>query len=435
MSTLAEEMYLQMGISREVYEFGERIWTSLSQRFVQIDALSEYNQMKVIGAMQKNKVSEACLMGTTGYGYNDLGRDTLEKVYADVFHTEDALVRSQITCGTHALALALMSNLRPGDELLSPVGKPYDTLEEVIGIRPSKGSLKEYGISYKQVDLLPNGGFDYEGIKNAVNHKTKLVTIQRSKGYQTRPTLSVARIEELIRFIKGCKPDVICMVDNCYGEFTEKAEPSDVGADLVVGSLIKNPGGGLAPIGGYLAGRKDCIENAAFRLTSPGLGKEVGASLQALPSFYQGLFLAPSVTANALKSAIFAANIYERLGFSVVPDGKESRHDIIQAVTFGKPEGVIAFCQGIQQAAAVDGHVLPEPWDMPGYDSPVIMAAGAFVSGSSIELSADGPIKPPYAVYFQGGLTWQHGKFGIMKTLQKLLEKGMITSDLESILN
>lgn len=422
-------MYKQMGISEEVYEFSEKIWNSLSDRFAQIDAVSEYNQLKVIGAMQKNRVSEACLLGTTGYGYNDLGRDTLEAVYADVFHTEDALVRPQITCGTHALALALMSNLRPGDELLSPVGKPYDTLEEVIGIRESKGSLKEYGISYRQVDLLPDGSFDFEGIARAINGKTKLVTIQRSKGYQTRPTLSVERIEELITFIKERKPDVICMVDNCYGEFTEAREPSDVGADLVVGSLIKNPGGGLAPIGGYLAGKKECIENAAYRLTSPGLGKEVGASLQVLNSFYQGLFLAPSVTANALKSAIFAANIYERLGFAVVPDSVESRHDIIQAVTFGDPEGVIAFCQGIQQAAAVDGHVTPEPWDMPGYDSPVIMAAGAFVSGSSIELSADGPIKPPYAVYFQGGLTWQHGKFGIMKTLQKLVEKGIVSAD------
>ena len=422
-------MYKQMGISEEVYEFSEKIWNSLSDRFAQIDAVSEYNQLKVIGAMQKNRVSEACLLGTTGYGYNDLGRDTLEAVYADIFHTEDALVRPQITCGTHALALALMSNLRPGDELLSPVGKPYDTLEEVIGIRESKGSLKEYGISYRQVDLLPDGSFDFEGIARAINGKTKLVTIQRSKGYQTRPTLSVERIEELITFIKERKPDVICMVDNCYGEFTEARELSDVGAVLVVGSLIKNPGGGLAPIGGYLAGKKECIENAAYRLTSPGLGKEVGASLQVLNSFYQGLFLAPSVTANALKSAIFAANIYERLGFAVVPDSVESRHDIIQAVTFGDPEGVIAFCQGIQQAAAVDGHVTPEPWDMPGYDSPVIMAAGAFVSGSSIELSADGPIKPPYAVYFQGGLTWQHGKFGIMKTLQKLVEKGIVSAD------
>ncbi len=426
-----EQMYREAGISPQVYAYGEAVWNSLKSRWEEIDAISEYNQMKVIKAMQKNRVSEACLMGTTGYGYNDLGRETLERVYADVFHTEDALVRPQITCGTHALALALMSNLRPGDELLSPVGKPYDTLEEVIGIRPSRGSLAEYGIAYRQVDLLADGGFDYENIKKAINEKTRLVTIQRSRGYQTRPTLSVLRIGELISFIKKIKPEIICMVDNCYGEFTEVTEPSDAGADLVVGSLIKNPGGGLAPIGGYLAGKKECIENAACRLTSPGLGREVGASLSALSAFYQGLFLAPSVTANALKSAVFAANIYEDLGFPVAPDGKESRHDIIQAVTFGKPEGVIAFCEGIQQAAPVDGYVTPEPWDMPGYDSPVIMAAGAFVSGSSIELSADGPIKPPYAVYFQGGLTWQHGKFGILKTLQKLVEKGIIVKDFD----
>ena len=425
----AEMMYRQFGISQKVYEYGEKIWEALSGRFQEIDRISEYNQLKVIAAMQNQKVSEACLLGTTGYGYNDLGRDTLEKVYADIFHTEDALVRPQITCGTHALALALLSNLRPGDELLSPVGKPYDTLEEVIGIRPSRGSLKEYGISYSQVDLLSDGSFDYENIRKAIKPCTKLVTIQRSKGYQTRPTLSVERIGDLIGFIKGIRSDIICMVDNCYGEFTETIEPSDVGADLVVGSLIKNPGGGLAPIGGYLAGKKECIENAACRLTTPGLGREVGASLQALPSFYQGLFLAPSVTANAMKNAIFAANIYEKLGFSVVPNGTEPRYDIIQAITFGKPEGVIAFCRGIQQAAPVDGHVTPEPWDMPGYDSPVIMAAGAFVSGSSIELSADGPIKPPYTVYFQGGLTWQHGKFGIMKSLQSLVEQGMIPSD------
>lgn len=430
---LSRNMYYDAGISPSVYDFCENIWNSLKDRFDEIDAVSEYNQLKVISAMQKNKVSEACLLGTTGYGYNDLGRETLEAVYADVFHTEDALVRPQITCGTHALALALMSNLRPGDELLSPVGKPYDTLEEVIGIRESMGSLKEYDISYRQVDLLPDGGFDFDKIKAAIHEKTKMITIQRSKGYQTRPTLSVSRIGELISFIKQIKPDVICMVDNCYGEFTETIEPSDVGADLIVGSLIKNPGGGLAPIGGYLAGKRECIENAAYRLTSPGLGKEVGASLQVMNSFYQGFFLAPSVTANALKSAIFAANIYERLGFDVVPNSTESRHDIIQAVTFGSAEGVVAFCQGIQQAAVVDGHVTPEPWDMPGYDSPVIMAAGAFVSGSSIELSADGPIKPPYAVYFQGGLTWQHGKFGIMKTLQRLTEKGIISPNFDRI--
>ena len=414
-----------MGIQREVYEYGSRIWDSLQDRFAQVDRIAEYNQLKVIRAMQECQVSDACLLGTTGYGYDDLGRDTLEKVYARVFHTEDALVRPQITCGTHALALALMSSLRPGDELLSPVGKPYDTLEEVIGIRPSKGSLAEYGITYRQVDLLCDGGFDYEGIRDAVGPRTRLVTIQRSKGYQTRPTLSVDRIGELIAFIKGIKPDVICMVDNCYGEFVETKEPSDVGADMVVGSLIKNPGGGLAPIGGYIAGRRECVENAAYRLTSPGLGKEVGASLGILKDFYQGLFLAPTVTASALKGAIFAANLFGSLGFQVVPSGSESRHDIIQAVTFGTEEGVIAFCEGIQAAAPVDSHVRPEPSDMPGYDAKVIMAAGAFVSGSSIELSADGPIRPPYAVYFQGGLTWPHAKAGILRALQSLADKGL----------
>ena len=425
MNTETQNIYKELGISDKVYQFSTEILESLSKRFCEIDNNAEYNQLKVIKAMQDNKVSEACLLGTTGYGYNDLGRDTLEAVYASVFHTEDALVRPQITCGTHALALALMSNLRPGDELLSPVGKPYDTLEEVIGIRPSKGSLAEYGVTYKQVDLLADGSFDYENIKKAVGEKTRLVTIQRSKGYQTRPTLSVQKIGELISFIKGIKPDVICMVDNCYGEFVERIEPTDAGADMAVGSLIKNPGGGLAPIGGYIVGKKECVENAAYRLTSPGLGKEVGASLGILKDFYQGLFLAPTVTAGALKGAIFAANAYEKLGFAVVPNSTESRHDIIQAVTFGTPEGVIAFCKGVQAAAPVDSFVTPEPWDMPGYDSKVIMAAGAFVSGSSIELSADGPIKPPYAVYFQGGLTFEHARFGIMKTLQNVIDAGV----------
>lgn len=427
MKTKLNEQYQKLGISEAVLKFGNEILVSLGERFREIDEIAEYNQLKVIHAMQQCKVSEACLLGTTGYGYNDLGRDTLEEVYAKIFHAQDALVRPQITCGTHALALALMSNLRPGDELLSPVGKPYDTLEEVIGIRESRGSLKEYGISYKQVELLPDGSFDYEGIRAALCDKTRLVTIQRSKGYQTRPTLSVTRIGELIRFIKEIRPDIICMVDNCYGEFVETIEPGDVGADMTVGSLIKNPGGGLAPIGGYIAGTKECVENAAYRLTSPGLGREVGASLGVLSSFYQGLFLAPTVTASALKGAVFAANLFERLGFPVIPNGTESRHDIIQAVTFGNPDGVIAFCQGIQAAASVDSFVTPEPWDMPGYDSQVIMAAGAFVSGSSIELSADGPIAPPYAVYFQGGLTWPHAKLGILKALQSLVERGIVS--------
>lgn len=426
MKEIITQKYLDMGISKEVYEFGNKIEETLKERFEKIDEVVEYNQMKVIHAMQKKRVSAECFQATSGYGYNDIGRDTLEEVYAECFHGEAALVRPQITCGTHALALALMSNLRPGDELLSPVGKPYDTLEEVIGIRPSKGSLAEYGITYRQVDLLNNRDFDFEGIRKAINERTKLVTIQRSKGYETRPSLSVEKIGELISFVKSVKPDVICMVDNCYGEFVEEREPLDVGADMMVGSLIKNLGGGLAPIGGYIVGKRECVENAAYRLTSPGLGKEVGASLGIIQSFYQGLFQAPTVVGGALKGAIFAANIYERLGFPVIPNSTESRHDIIQAVTLGSPEGVIAFCQGIQAAAPVDSYVSPEPWDMPGYDSKVIMAAGAFVQGSSIELSADGPIKPPYAVYFQGGLTWYHAKLGILMSLQKIVDAGLV---------
>ena len=426
---MMQNMYTAMGISPEVYEYGEQTLVSLKDRFDEIDKTAEYNQLKVLKAMQDCRVSEACLLGTTGYGYNDIGRDTLEAVYASLFHTEAALVRPQITCGTHALALALMSNLRPGDELLSPVGKPYDTLEEVIGIRESRGSLKEYGISYRQVDLKEDGSFDWEGIRNAIHPNTKLATIQRSKGYQTRPTLSVEQIGELIAFLKSIKPDIICMVDNCYGEFTQTIEPTDVGADMCVGSLIKNPGGGLAPIGGYIVGKKECVENAAYRLTSPGLGKEVGASLGVIQSFYQGLFLAPTVVSGALKGAIFAANIYEKLGFKVIPNGTESRHDIIQAVEFGNKDAMISFCEGIQAAAPVDSYVTPEPWAMPGYDSDVIMAAGAFVQGSSIELSADGPVKPPYAVYFQGGLTWYHAKLGILMSLQKLYERNLVNID------
>lgn len=419
-------MYENFGISKKAEDFGENILKGLKERFEKIDETAEYNQMKVLAAMQKNKVAVECFNTSTGYGYGDIGRDTLEAVYADVFKTEDALVRPQITCGTHALALALMSNLRPGDELLSPVGKPYDTLEEVIGIRPSNGSLAEYGVTYAQVDLLENGDFDYEGIKNAINDKTKLVTIQRSKGYASRPTLSVAKIGELIKFIKDIKPDVKCMVDNCYGEFVEKIEPSEVGADMIVGSLIKNPGGGLAPIGGYICGTKECVENAAHRLTSPGLGKEVGASLSVMQQFYQGLFLSPTVVAGALKGAIFAANIYEKLGFACVPNSTESRHDIIQAVSFGTAEGLCAFCEGIQAAAPVDSFVKPEPWDMPGYSDKVIMAAGAFVSGSSIELSADGPLRAPYTAFFQGGLTWYHAKYGILMSLQKLIDANLV---------
>lgn len=422
-------IYREIGIRRSVLDFGNQIERSLKDRFAAIDEMAEYNQLKVIHAMQKNRVNVSCFNYVSGYGYDDHGRDTLEKVYASIFHTEAALVRPQITCGTHALSLALAANLRPGDELVSIAGKPYDTLEEVIGIRPSNGSLAEYGVSYKQVDLLPDGSFNFEAIKNTLSEKTKLVTIQRSKGYQTRPSFSVAQIGEAISFVKSLGLNIICMVDNCYGEFVEKKEPSDVGADLVVGSLIKNPGGGLAPIGGYIAGREDLIENCGYRLTSPGLGREVGASLDVMRSFYQGLFLAPTVVASALKGAIFAANIYEKLGYPVVPNGSESRHDIIQAVEFGKAEGVIAFCKGIQAAAPVDSYVTPEPWPMPGYDSNVIMAAGAFVQGSSIELSADGPIKEPYAVYFQGGLTAPHAKLGILMSLEYLIRDGVINEE------
>lgn len=420
-----ERMYQSLGISAQVQNYGREVEASLKERFEAIDSRAEYNQMKVIKAMQDNRVSDIHFAATTGYGYNDLGRDTLEDVFASIFQAESALVRPQLISGTHALHIALSGNLRPGDELLSPNGKPYDTLEEVIGIRESPGSLKEYGVTYRQTDLLPDGTFDFKTIEKSINEKTKIMTIQRSKGYAVRPTFSVEQIGELISFAKKIKPELICMVDNCYGEFVDTIEPTQVGADMVVGSLIKNPGGGLAPIGGYIAGRKDCVDRASFRLSAPGLGKEVGASLGLNQSFYQGLFLSPTVVAGALKGAVFAANIYERLGFAVVPDSTQERHDIIQSITFGTPEGVIAFCQGIQAAAPVDSFVSPEPWDMPGYDSPVIMAAGAFVQGSSIELSADAPIKPPYAVYFQGGLTWYHAKLGILMSLQKLCDAGI----------
>ena len=421
------EMYQEMGISPAVYEYGEKAIEKLRARFDAIDQVAEHNQAKVLRAMQKNKVSAACFVGTTGYGYDDFGRDNLERVYADVFHTEAALVRPQITCGTHALTVALSANLLPGDELLSPVGLPYDTLQEVIGIRPSPCSLAEYGVTYNQVDLLPDGSFDYDGIRKAINPKTKLITIQRSKGYATRPTFSVTQIGELIAFCKSIKPDVLVMVDNCYGEFVETIEPSDVGADMTVGSLIKNPGGGLAPIGGYIAGTKTCVDRCAYRLSAPGLGQEVGANLGLMTSLYQGFFLSPTVVAGAEKGAIFAANLYEPLGFKCVPNATESRHDIIQAVELGSEEGMIAFCKGIQAAAPVDSFATPWPSDMPGYLDRVIMAAGAFIQGSSIELSADGPIRPPYAVYFQGGLTWYHAKLGILMSLQKMVDAGLVT--------
>ena len=424
--TDTNSIYNQLGVSDQVLRFGQEVLEGLTDQFRHIDQVAEFNQAKVIAAMQKNRVNATHFNLSTGYGYDDEGRDNLERVYADCFGAEAALVRPQITCGTHALALALGANLLPGDELLSPVGGPYDTLEEVIGIRPSPCSLKEYGVSYRQVDLLPDGGFDYDGIRAAINEKTRLITIQRSKGYATRPSYSVEEIGKLIAFCKECKPDVLCMVDNCYGEFVETREPTNVGADMVVGSLIKNLGGGLAPTGGYICGRKSCIERCAYRLSAPGLGREVGANLGLLTIFYQGLFLAPTVVSSAVRGAVFAAGCYEKLGFRVVPGSGETRRDIIQAVELGSREAMVAFCKGIQSAAPVDSYVTPEPWAMPGYESEVIMAAGAFVQGASIELSADGPIRPPYAVYFQGGLTWFHAKLGILMSIQKLLDAGII---------
>jgi len=421
-----QNIYAEIGISDKVFNFGEECLRDIEGQFREIERRAEFNQAKVLSAMQEHRVNTTCFIPSTGYGYDDVGRDTLEKVYATCFKTEAALVRPQITCGTHALSLALAANLLPGDELLSPVGRPYDTLEETIGIRESACSLKEYGISYREVDLLSDGEFDYEGIKNAINERTKLVTIQRSKGYCTRPTLSVERIGKLISFIKNIKPSVICMVDNCYGEFVEYREPSEVGADMIVGSLIKNPGGGLAPTGGYICGRRDLIERCAKRLNSPGLGLEVGINFGIMTQLYQGLFLAPSAVSSAIRGAVFCARVYEKLGFRVVPSSTDTRHDIIQAVELSSKEKMVAFCKGIQEAAPVDSYVTPEPWAMPGYDSEVIMAAGAFIQGSSIELSADGPIREPFAVYFQGGLTWYHAKLGVLKSLQCLVDRNLI---------
>ena len=420
------ELYAQMGVSQRVLDFGAAVLAEIVPQFAHIDAVAEHNQAKVIQAMQENRLAAMHFNPSTGYGYDDDGRDNLERIYARIFGTEAALVRPQITCGTHALALALAANLLPGDELLSPVGAPYDTLAGVIGTRPTPGSLAEYGVSYRQVELLEGGAFDYDGIRAAINDKTKLITIQRSKGYATRPSYSVEQIGQLIAFCKQCKPDVICMVDNCYGEFVETNEPTNVGADMAVGSLIKNLGGGLAPTGGYICGRQDLIDRCAYRLTAPGLGREVGANLGVLPQLYQGFFLSPTVTASAVKGAVFAAACYEKLGFRVVPSSREVRRDIIQAVELKSRAGMVAFCKGIQAAAPVDSYVTPEPWAMPGYEDEVIMAAGAFIQGASIELSADGPIREPYAVYFQGGLTWYHAKLGILMSLQNMLDAGLI---------
>ena len=424
---ISENIYKSFGIDEKIYKLVNEAEAKVRPAFARIDEISEYNTLKVVRAMQECGVSEACMLETTGYGYNDIGRDRLEEVYARIFRTEDALVRSQIVCGTHALAVALFGNTRPGDEIYSPVGIPYDTLQSVLGIAgDGRGSLKEYGVGFKYTELKPDGSFDYEAIKAAINEHTRLVEIQRSRGYADRRTFSVDEIGELISFIRSVKKDVIIMVDNCYGEYTELTEPSEVGADMIVGSLIKNPGGGIAPVGGYIAGTRECVENASYRLTAPGLGKEVGPSLGNNRLLYQGTFLAPQVTAAAEKAAILLSEVFERLGFAVNPKPDEIRHDIIENVTLGTPEKVISFCKGIQKAAAVDSFAAPEPAPMPGYDSDIIMAAGCFISGSSIELSADGPLREPYNVFFQGGLSYAHGKLGIMMASQQLLEDGLI---------
>ena len=413
----------------EVLALDEKAMELCQPYFRHMEEIRDYNQLKMLKAFADTQMSSTDMLGTTGYGLWDTGRAKLEQIFAEVMGAEDALVRSQFQSGTHTLAVALFGLLRAGDTLLAATGRPYDTLEGVIGLDgkgKGTGTLMDYGIRYDEAPLKADFTPDYDLIAQKAPG-AKVCHIQRSRGYLQRNAFDLETIRKIADTARAANPDIIIFVDNCYGEFTQTQEPCQMGADLVVGSLIKNPGGGIAPTGGYIAGREDLIENCAYRLTSPGLGKEVGATLGVNGSFYQGFFLAPTVTAAALKGAVFAANVYEKLGFAVVPNGTESRHDIIQAVTFGKPEGVIAFCQGIQAAAPVDSFVSPEPWDMPGYDSPVIMAAGAFVQGSSIELSADGPIKPPYAVYFQGGLTWQHAKFGILMSLQKLADAGMVT--------
>lgn len=426
-NTVKEYLIKNFDIDEKVVDFCLETEKEIKDVFENVDSVAEINQYKVLRAMQKNKLSDTHFNSTTGYGYNDLGRDTLEQIYADVFNAEDALVRPQIISGTHALTVALFGNLRYGDVLYSPVGSPYDTLEGVIGHkREVKGSLKEHGVGYDELPLLPDGRVDFDNIASKITEKTKLVTIQRSKGYCYRPSLTIEEIEKIIKIVKAVNKNIICMVDNCYGEFTDTREPIDVGADLIVGSLIKNPGGGLAPVGGYIVGKKEYVENAAYRLTSPGMGKEVGPSLGVTASLIQGLFLSPNVVSASIKGAVFASALYEKLGFDVMPTPREKRTDIVQSIQMRTPENVISFCRGIQKGAAVDSYVSPEPWDMPGYDCPVIMAAGAFVQGSSIELSADAPMKPPYTVYMQGGLTWHHAKIGIITAVNEMYKKGQI---------
>lgn len=415
------------GISESVIKLAKSVDKDIEDAIADIEATREYNQLKVIKAFQKNNVSDSHFSGTTGYGYDDRGREVLDSVYARVFKAQDALVRHQIVSGTQALALCLYGVLRPGDELLSITGKPYDTLEEVIGIRgEGGGSLKEFGIDYRQVDLKPDGELDFDSISRSISDRTKMVYIQRSRGYGWRPSIKINDMGRIIEKVKGLKKDAVILVDNCYGEFVEDKEPTEVGADLVAGSLIKNPGGGLAPTGGYIAGKESYVQQAAYRLTSPGLGKKVGSTLGQNRLMFQGLFMAPHVVAESLKGAVFCSALMQKLGFEVSPLPSEKRGDIIQAIRFKNSDNLIAFCQGIQKGSPIDAYVTPEPWDMPGYDSPVIMAAGAFIQGASIELSADAPIKPPFTAYMQGGLVYEHVKLGVMTAIQMMMDKGII---------
>ncbi|MDK2584294.1 aminotransferase class V-fold PLP-dependent enzyme [Romboutsia sedimentorum] len=406
------------GLDDETFELSEEVMKEIKPKFEEIKQIREYNQYKVLKAMQEAHLSDNHFNWTTGYGYNDLGREKIEEIYANVFNAEDSIVRPIIVNGTHALTLCLQGIARPGDEILSVTGKPYDTLEGVIGIREEKGCLKEFGVTYDQVDFLEDGNVDLEGIKTKINDKTKLVMIQRSKGYSWRKSLTIADIKEIIDTVRSIKPEVIVMLDNCYGEFLETMEPTDVGADIMAGSLIKNPGGGLALTGGYIVGKKDLVELISYRLTSPGIGKECGLTFGTSRTVLQGFFMAPYVVSQAVMGAIYCARMFEKLGYEVLPKYDDLRSDIIQIVRLNSAEEVIAFCQGIQAAAPVDSYVKPVPWAMPGYDDEVIMAAGAFIQGSSIELSADAPIKPPYNVYFQGGLTFDHSKMGTLKAIE-----------------
>jgi len=424
------ESYLKetFGISEAIIKIAREAENEVEGIFKDIEAVREINQYKVISAMQEHRLSDTHFGGTTGYGYNDKGREALDKIYASVFKAEAALVRHQIAAGTHALALCLFGNLRPGDQLLSITGKPYDTLEEVIGIRgEGAGSLKDFGVEYRQIELLEDGSIDTEAVRRAVNEKIAMVLIQRSRGYSFRPSIRISEIRRIIKIIKEINNNTIVMVDNCYGEFVETEEPIEAGADIMAGSLIKNPGGGIVPSGGYVAGKERYVQNAAYRLTTPGLGGEVGATLGHSRLMFQGLFLAPHAVAESLKGAVFCARVMEKAGFETSPKPEAVRSDIIQAIKFNNPDSMIAFCQGIQKGSPVDAYVTPEPWDMPGYDSPVIMAAGAFIQGSSIELSADGPLKPPYTAYMQGGLVYEHVKLGVMIALKYMHERNLIS--------